>query len=387
MHKQTMRGQPRTKPERLQVVDIKWWAFDEYELKNVYIRPVAGAKLSEYDPWKVYERSKGDTGVQPPYVELLRLNSRIGRPFPLRFDSGVAALRPGSHSIQLPPKDKDCLLEWCAHYGLLGILPHKFHSATLAARWGEVGRQSPVAAVVKQFSRVGGEWRSRQTPFLGESIIPQELIGGLVPKEKLPYGCPEAGADGFRDGPIGAGWVHEHLGETWGRFFPSVEPRKRDEFDYPCPLTTEFWNVYSEPIDTFLGYVSIFDWATRCLQPRAEFDRGWEEQAARSYLQTLLAPAAQIPIQTRGQVELKWRFPSLLSALMQMACQDALAGRYRLQCGSCHLPFVSDAYQARYCSEQCRYKQQKRDLRARMKQAQEMLAAGNRAKVIDQQMN
>jgi hypothetical protein len=384
VHKKTMRGQIR-EPGRLELVEVTWWKFDKYEIRNGYIRPASDARLSEYDPWAKYDQSKRFKDVGPPYLDILKLNTQIGETFPFRLGGGIVELRPGDNrTIKLSPTVEAGLLAWCSHYGLLGVLPHEFHSATLAPRWGEIGRQSPVLAVVKEFSRTGGIWNTRPSgyseysDFAGTRIkVPRELIGSVVPDNKIPYGCPQPHADGLRVGPSGANWIHERLGDTWGRFFPSVSPREWNTFDYPCPLTEDFWRLYSEPIDTFLRYVSILDCATQYLRPTPDFDRSCEELTARLYLEALLAPAGQIPYRnSEGRIEQRWRFPSLISALTQMAFQDSLQGRRRLRCRGCGLPHVSDAYQALYCSEQCRYKQQKRDLRARMKQAKEMAQGG-----------
>jgi len=191
------------------------------------------------------------------------------------------------------------------------------------------------------------------------------------------------GADGFQDRPTGGNWVHESLSTSWGRYFPSVRPREWDNYDYPCPLTDEFWRLYAEPIDTFLRYAALLDQAVQFLTPTVKFKDELEQQEARLHFDTLLAPAAQIASRgADGSLEQRWRFPSLISAFMEMAFQDALAGKYRLQCGACHAPFVSDAYQARYCSEQCRYRQQKRNLRAQISQAKEMAKGGSRPQDI-----
>ena len=336
-----------------------------------------------------------DRGVAPPYLGLLRLNSELGEMFQIRLGSGVVGLPPGGHRRNpISSAHETLLLDWCAQYGLLGALPHEFHSVTLAARWGELGRRSPVSAVVKQFSRIGGAWKSFQRGYAvdltygSSGDIRRELIGTVVPKDRIPYGCPAPHADGFQDRPTDANWVDESLCASWGRYFPSVPPREWETHDYPCPLTEQFWHVYSEPIDSFLHYAFLLDQASRFLTPGAKFKDESEYKEARSHLEALLAPATQGARRgTDGSVEQSWRFPSLISAFAQMVFQDALAGRYRRQCGACHGPFVSDAYQARYCSEQCRHRQQKRELRAQIRQAKRMANGGITPKEIAIAMN
>lgn len=65
-----------------------------------------------------------------------------------------------------------------------------------------------------------------------------------------------------------------------------------------------------------------------------------------------------------------------------MFAQDLLYGRSVLQCTGCGTLFVSGNYQARYCSVTCRLREQKRRLRAQMKQAMTLRAQGHSLKQI-----
>jgi hypothetical protein len=62
-----------------------------------------------------------------------------------------------------------------------------------------------------------------------------------------------------------------------------------------------------------------------------------------------------------------WRAKSLLGAFAAMAWLD-LTGRGRIaDCDECGRPYVSGAYQARYCSPRCRNTALKRAYRARLR--------------------
>ncbi len=101
----------------------------------------------------------------------------------------------------------------------------------------------------------------------------------------------------------------ETLTTTWSNFFPSVPRQDRETFAYPVPF---------------------------------DEDKGLRQE---------------------------WASPSLLASFAEMLVIDLFAGRRAQYCECCRFPFTTDAYQARYCSPPCRLRQQKRNLRARIKQA------------------
>jgi hypothetical protein len=63
-----------------------------------------------------------------------------------------------------------------------------------------------------------------------------------------------------------------------------------------------------------------------------------------------------------GRIRQKWVTCSLLASLATMMAEDLTNGR-ALLCGGCGRPFVSGAYQARFCSVRCRWAEQKREHR------------------------
>jgi hypothetical protein len=82
-------------------------------------------------------------------------------------------------------------------------------------------------------------------------------------------------------------------------------------------------------------------------------------------LEALLEPtASSLSYGEDGQVREEWVCPSLLSSFARMALQDIRAGLRILRCACCGSPFVTDKYQARYCSERCGWKQRKRRRRS-----------------------
>ena len=110
--------------ETLKMAGGKWWRADKYELRNGSIRPAAGARLQEYEPWQEYSVT-GATGEdeKAPYETLVALLS----------DFPTQAGRP------VPTAQSQRLLDWCGQYGLLGILPHRAQEVILAPRWESCG--------------------------------------------------------------------------------------------------------------------------------------------------------------------------------------------------------------------------------------------------------
>src|SRR5215472_17189386 len=58
----------------------RWWRWSHYELRDGYIRAVAGARLRTYDPWKLWleTRSVGRRSDQgTPYRTLLEVLGQL----------------------------------------------------------------------------------------------------------------------------------------------------------------------------------------------------------------------------------------------------------------------------------------------------------------------
>jgi hypothetical protein len=78
----------------------------------------------------------------------------------------------------------------------------------------------------------------------------------------------------------------------------------------------------------------------------------------------------------------QWVSPSLLSSFAEMFIQDVVARAKAQYCKCCGKLFVTQAYQAVYCSRACRLRQQKRNLRANMRQARAWYVEGQTVRQI-----
>jgi hypothetical protein len=77
-----------------------------------------------------------------------------------------------------------------------------------------------------------------------------------------------------------------------------------------------------------------------------------------------------------GSVRPRRIAPSLLASFADMFAQDLVFKQPTLRCSCCGIPFVSSAYQVKYCSVTCRLRQQKRHLRAQIRSAKALRAQG-----------
>jgi hypothetical protein len=333
----------------LSVVTGGWWRWTRYEIRDGNIRPASGARLESYDPRESWLRTRPSAKSsnqkrtkEPPYQSLLRLLGELEyrRPGDAPLD-----FTPAQVDLLLAPFTKESeakLLEWCAQYGLLGILLHRTLQVTLAPRTG---------LHQVQHTKIGAGWSTTALPIMLQRpvSIPSAIIQPL----------------------LGAGPVVERLGITWARFFPDVPPLQHEAFLYPDPLTEEFWNLYAEPVADFLSGMH----ALRGLHQAIRLFQSKSRKARRSLklqdaltprhlvAEGLLAGVSLAPQWNRDRrFQLKWVPSSLLASLATMMLEDLTYG-HALLCAACGRPFVSGAYQARFCSVRCRWAEQKREYR------------------------
>jgi hypothetical protein len=178
--------------------------------------------------------------------------------------------------------------------------------------------------------------------------------------------------------------AEESPSKTWSRFFPGIERSKQDSFIYPPPYTVEFCYLYGERLSDFCNAAKLLVGAMSILgqQPTKMKRDPLACQQAFDTINLLRRPVASVLALEESAVNHRRVAPSLLASFADMFAQDLV---YRLairQCGCCGTLFVSSAYQAKYCKESCRLRDQKRRLRAQMKQAKDLRAKGQSLKKI-----
>jgi len=181
----------------------------------------------------------------------------------------------------------------------------------------------------------------------------------------------------------------EALADTWYRFFPSVPERERETFSYPVPYSPMFWALYAEPVTDFWRaaklFASIVEHLGLAAIPGARASEGSEALAREQAVEMLnlwRKDVSQVLVDEGEGLRQEWVSPSLLVSFAEMFVQDLVAGARGRYCQCCGHWFVSAAYQACYCRTACRLRQQKRNLRARMKQARALFVAGRTVREI-----
>lgn len=327
--------------------DSHWWRWTRYEIRDRCIRPAPGAKLRRYDPWKLWLKTRpigrrsDFAGEAPtPYRALLEMLRTLEYPSEYRLHSKDAPRHPPMRSqlkAVLTAASEQAVLDWCANYGPLGILPHRVLQVTLA----------PGATDQVQYIRIDRGWRAAlrhrpnpNAPTPQPTAIVQPIVGSTISVERLST--------------------------TWARFFPDVPEEAQETFPYPEPLTEPFWEVYGEPLDEFLS-------GARALQDLLNGIKMQRERRLREFqtftggpfamADSLVAPMGLgVRISPSGRVDLNFVGNSLLATLTVMLLEDLSRGK-ALQC-PCGQLFVSSAYQAHYCSKRCRWRFEQRQFRS-----------------------
>ena len=351
-----------------------WWRFDRYAIRRGIIGPAPGARLSLYDPWVDAYR---DDRADPPYRALLDLAKPV-------------AGQNRNRAIE----------SWCSQNGLLGILLQRVHVVTLAARWERPlptqtlsaeekeslraalahlgitrsqgrrpGKGQPLLPVLRQYVRIPGGWAtivSEDVKVPAVRVPPETLLGDPVTAAQRPPEWPLPGLVAQDTDGVPA----TEAFSDFARFFPSVQRRSAELFQYPAPTSRQFWDIYAEPVDDFVAAVRQLARAIRwCRLPRSTGSDSekqlWEARSALHTLRGLLAPSCLVPIVDANQVlHLRWHAPSLLGTLAIMATQDLVAKRL-IGCAACGTPILSAAPGTKFCSERCQHRVQKRAQRQR----------------------
>jgi hypothetical protein len=354
-----------------------WWRFHRYEIRDGYIRPVKGEKNEWYDPWEAYRKSWDEEAVfnhpdetptfeelrrtGPPYVSLLNLLNQV-------------TFRPMSQKrlYEITPESEGLLLSWCSQHGLLGLLPHQarmiFLMPTGVPKFGPFARKYKEGDLIQPKDIAAGfqtsyiltnlGWKGYDTSYFNQKEDEWPPPGALI---------QELHRIRLRQMP---------LRDSVGRFFPDVPEDEREIFQYPEPGYEEFWQEYSEPIDDFFcGAIALKDAVKQLnhikpIEALSKRDTSLMWQGV-ELLHALVAPIslAMLPHKD-GTYRQLWVAPSLLSSFAAMLLQDLCHKKKRLlRCenDSCGGFFVTESYQARYCSNRCRNAVQKRKYRAGLK--------------------
>lgn len=226
-------------------------------------------------------------------------------------------------------------IDWCRHYGLLGVLPHgayRIQGLPFPSRHAVGSRY-----LFPEWEWLGGEWQwISGSPYRVPKVYFRDQVYTAFDKgfdSRWPVSMPKVVA----------------------AFFPGVQTRT---FDCPAPHSKEFWAVYSEPVEAIQFWAIAF--ASTC---RRLYEQKHPRRA--TGLWSYLAPLTiTISCNSDGRLVESWNSPSLLCTFARMALQDAMAGYTLQSCESCGTPFVRQNPRALYCSPTCGFRFRKRRARS-----------------------
>lgn len=285
-----------------------WWRFDAYEIRGGLLRPTSGARCAEYEPWAQYLQARA-TDRPRPYEALLGLVR------------------------QSVVTDQRGLLRWVQEHGLLGLGTHRAEQITVPSRLG-----------VRRYTKLpSGRWATSEDR---PADAARDQGYGVV------FQDPETHTDQMRP-----------LEEAWAPYFPSSSKAR---FEYPPPLSADFWRQYAEPVEEFIATANML---RTCIE---SLGRLRDVGPFIGFTQSVPAAIHNLEVLSRGtrpvlecgedqrRVTRTWDSPSLLGWLARMVEEDLLAPDRVLTCAVCGTLFRSALRRAAYCSLRCRTTGEKR---------------------------
>jgi hypothetical protein len=337
-----------------------WFRWTRYEIEDGYIVPSRGAQYASYDPWREFwsgRDSKGSQFKPPPYLGLVRLADQLASSEVLADTTGEL----GDQRVSLTPDAREAVAEWCSRHGLLGLLLSEIDVFQLPIFTTTADNHLAALAHVPIGCEVHESWRYFHQG--AEWLIGVDAVALTA---SPPGKWPAAGAL-VKKSPLSQP-VFRNPDEAWGRYFPRLaskqDPRKR----YPYPHGEAFCAEYSESVDDFVRTVFAFSAALELLKPdQSPYGDAANDKAdaGRRALESL-ADTATLALRrlTDGSHEQVWDCPSLLTSYAAMALIDMSEKRRLLSCNSCGRLFVARAWQAGYCTPNCRARALKKRYRA-----------------------
>lgn len=332
----------------------KWWAFSEYVIEDGRIRPAANAELTQYSPWDDYLRCQDDLGAEPGYLSLLKLmrDQDVVEWFDFVASKDLGAedwrdnIEEGDEEMeQVAENAEKKICQWCAKHGLLGILTHTVSGIHFDSRRGSASFLRKPSGWEKV--KIDNDYRLSKQGYLDIDYSALAAVGAES-KERLR----------------GLGYLRE--------FFP-LEDVPDEELVLALPFSKSFWEGYEEPLSSFLIQARGFSQSLYRLASKDAVADLTQDDLSR--IEAYLAPVSIVFDKVGGVLQQSWTAPSLIAMLALMVMADLQENKKLFECTECGKLFVSNAYQARFCEQKCRFRYNKRESRARQK-ARELVAQG-----------
>lgn len=308
-----------------------WMHFSGYEIW----RPACG-----WDASIIPSRTASGTVYDPMEDHRRRRNTGV----PTALDRLLSLARP-----TVP--DEHLILEWVRDFGLFGLLPHEAVTIRLPPLEFHIRQKSEFLQDV--FVRHGARWRSRTVEDFANP--PAELV------RLRPVVCgisdsmePEETLLPWED------FGHRYFRRRVSSNYFDTDLRLPALLGLPTTSLTESWSKYGEPLEEWVRAAQHFARAV---------------MSGDCIVLDEIASRAGLTIEREGlEFRQRMRFSSLLSALAMIAIQELTGGFRPVVCAAfgCGKTMLTSAYQRRYCSDVCQWRQRKRAQRANASRAADL---------------
>jgi len=263
------------------------------------------------------------------------------------------------------------------HICLAGIRVHTTEWIRLAPRWAPleaVGKAPPLLFPTQRHyyrSNVGWKAPQNQTTLKGEKtkIIEidesdkyEDWAGQLVDSDDTDH--PIAGALVQR--LFSEQLQFRTLAEALGRYFPLIPPSELESYEYPMPMSDEFWHQYAESVEDFRRAIRGVKEIIKKLAQTGPLELLSPEMVAtvlqgRAELHSLLSVSPGVSLELDGSYTPKWAFSSMLALMGFAIWQKLVAGESLKHCMRlrCRGIFFTKRNNKRYCSDRCRMNEEK----------------------------
>ena len=326
-----------------------WWRFSEYQFRDSPKAAHVASGLRDYFRY-----------IRPaPNATLTRFQIGIGQQ-----DDGEEI--DVSSIVNLDLNSDAGILEWCAKYGLLGVLPEQASLIRLPARY-EVPPGMPDSRTLLRtqvvYTKVNIGWKGVDKISVGLESPKLELEPGETAEKYVePEGLPASlEASVLTTSALFSEEIIERgLAEGLSMYFPDVADDDRLNYDYPMPLSDRFWFEYGESLGSFRNAVTQFRTMLGRLEDIWTLESAPDEAMrnlflGRNQLHAISSARSALGLGDDGY-ERRWAFSSLL-AMFAQAVEIKLVGSETVrQCKRprCRRLFMSPVKSKRYCSERCR---------------------------------
>jgi hypothetical protein len=352
----------------------RWWRFSKYEIRDGMIRPAAGAKLTQYDPWASYAKAKeARSRTEPPYLGIIRLAAQIDEGQKERARRDPVGAREGQPLFT--DADRAAIATWCSQWGLLGLLPHFARRAVLAPHWegwslikdvvtgttNLVPDPARITPTQVTCVRAGATWTVTRSFQVGGSPATPKGVreGDLLLEHGGAEQWPKPSAEIAPSPVYGDSPTEERvgpLGMRWSSYFPDVPRDQEETYNYPPPLSAGFWQVYAESMFEFIEHALLLRQIWENVPHGGHSAPAGARAHGRAALHALVAEVGHVLEEDEhaGGFRRLRVAPSLLGTLALMMFEDLAEPRRVRRCARCQVSFRAGAWANRYCSPRCR---------------------------------